>query len=209
MVRTVKKAEVRKLEIVETAKNLFQSKGFNETSMQDVMGQLGIAKGTIYHYFKSKEELLEAVVEHIVNEEIKQKRILMNETSGTALERFRTLVERGSAAEHNEEILEHLHKTGNMGMHIRLLAATLTKEAELYAELIQRGCEEGVFQTDTPLECAEFILSAVQFLTDMGVYPWTQEQLLRRAMAFPRLIEAQLKAPPGSFQFLFQMSSQT
>lgn len=207
MVRTVKNAEIRKLEIVQTAKILFQSKGFNETSMQDVMGQLGIAKGTIYHYFKSKEELLEAVVEHIVDEEIKQKRILMNEISGTALERFRALVEKGSAAEHNEEILEHLHKTGNMGMHIRLLAATLTKEAELYAELIQQGCAEGMFQTDTPLECAEFILSAVQFLTDMGVYPWTQEQLFRRAMAFPRLIEAQLKAPPGSFQFLFQMPS--
>jgi len=49
MVRTVKKAEVRKLEIVEMAKSLFQTKGFDETSMQDVMEQLGIAKGTIYH----------------------------------------------------------------------------------------------------------------------------------------------------------------
>jgi len=205
MVRIVKKAEVRRLEIVEMAKSLFQTKGFDETSMQDVIEQLGIAKGTIYHYFKSKEELLEAVVEYIVEEEIKQKRTLMSEISGTALERFRVLVERGSTADHNEEILGHLHKAGNMGMHIRLLAATLTKEAGLYAELIQQGCAEGIFQTDAPLECAEFILSAVQFLTDMGVYPWTQEQLFRRVMAFPRLIEAQLKAPPGSFQFLFQL----
>jgi hypothetical protein len=42
----------------------------------------------------------------------------------------------------------------------------------------------------------------MQFLTDLGIYPWTEEILLRRALAFPRLIEAQLKAPPGSFQFL-------
>jgi AcrR family transcriptional regulator len=207
MVRTVKKAEVRRQEILEAVKHLFQTKGFDETSMQDVMDHLEIAKGTIYHYFKSKEELLEAVVEYIVDEDIQQKRALMEKTSGTALERFRVLVQMGSMAEQNDEVLGHLHKSGNMGMHIRLLAATLTKEAELYAELIRQGCEEGIFQTDAPLECAEFILSAVQFLTDVGVYPWTMEQLLRRAMAFPRLIEAQLKAPAGSFQFLFEMPS--
>ena len=87
-------------------------------------------------------------------------------------------------------------------MHIRLLAATLVKQAPLYGKLIQQGCDEGIFQTDSPLTCAEFILSAVQFLTDLGIYPWTQEDLIRRAQAFPKLIEQQLKAPTGSFQFM-------
>lgn len=207
MVRTVKKADVRRQEILEAAQRLFQSKGFEETSMQDVMQDLGIAKGTIYHYFKSKDVLLEAVVEAIVDEDIQQKWELIKQTPGTALQRFQVLLARGSLADQNKDILHHLHKVGNTGMHIRLLAATLTKEAEIYAELIQQGCEEGIFQTDAPLECAEFILSAVQLLTDVGVYPWTQEQLLRRVIAFPALIEAQLKAPAGVFQFLSQALS--
>jgi hypothetical protein len=112
------------------------------------------------------------------------------------------LIRAGNTAADNNEILEHLHQPGNTGMHIHLLAATLVKQAQLYGELIRQGCEEGIFRTDTPLECAEFILSAIQFLTDTGVYPWTQEELIRRARAFPGLIEAQLKAAPGSFEFM-------
>ena len=77
--------------------------------MQDVMDQLGIAKGTIYHYFKSKEELLEAVVENIVEEDIACKEILMKETSGNALEKIRILISAGSLADEHAEILEHLH----------------------------------------------------------------------------------------------------
>ena len=89
-------------------------------------------------------------------------------------------------------------------MHIRQLAVTLMRQAPLYGELIRQGCDEGLFQTEYPLECAEFILSAVQFLTDMGIHSWAQEDLIRRAMAFPPMIESLLKAPQGSFQFMLE-----
>jgi AcrR family transcriptional regulator len=202
MVRVVKKAAERRSEIVKTARHLFQTKEYDKTTIQDVMDHLGIAKGTIYHYFKSKEELLEAVIENIVDENIKQMQLLMKEMKGNALENIRILLGAGNMVADNNEILEHLHQPGNMGMHTRLLAVALIKQAPLYGELIRQGCKEGIFQTDTPLECAEFILSAIQFLTDSGIYPWTQEELTRRAQAFPGLIEAQLKAAPGSFQFM-------
>ena len=202
MVRVVKKAAERKSEIVNTAHHLFQIKGYDKTTMQDVMDHLGIAKGTIYHYFKSKEELLEAVIETIVDESIEQMQTAVNGMEGNALAKVRMLIAAGNMATNNDEILEPLHQPGNTGMHIHLLAAALIKQAPLYAELIRQGCQEGLFQTDTPLECAEFILTAIQFLTDTGVYPWTQAQLIRRTQAFPGLIEAQLKAAPGSFQFM-------
>lgn len=202
MARIVKKAEERKLEIVEAARSLFKAKGYDATTIQDVLDHLGIAKGTIYHYFKSKEELLEAVIENIVDESIERMQTQMMDVQGNALEKLRMLVKVGNAATDNEEILEHLHQPGNTGMHIRLLAAALNKQAPLYGELIRQGCEEGIFRTESPLECAEFILSAIQFLTDMGIYPWSQDDLVRRARAFPRLIEAQLNAAPGSFNFM-------
>ena len=119
MVRIVKKAEVRRQEIVATARQLFQVKEYEQTTMQDVMDQLGIAKGTIYHYFKSKEELLEAVIENIVEEDIVNKQLLLKKTQGNALERIRALISMDSMAADHAEILEHLHRTGNIGMHIR------------------------------------------------------------------------------------------
>jgi len=204
MVRIVKKSAERKADIVKAARRLFNTKEYEKTTMQDVMDALGIAKGTIYHYFKSKEDLLEAVIEDIVGQNIKQMQAIVKETDGSALQKMKLLAKTGSMASDNKNILDYLHKPGNYAMHSRLLAAILIKQAPLYAEVIQQGCNEGVFKTQTPLECAEFILSAVQFLTDIGIYPWTQEDLSRRMQAFPKLIEQQLLAPPGSFQFLIE-----
>lgn len=201
--RTVKKPEERRTEIVKAARFLFQTSDYDSTTMQQVIDHLGIAKGTVYYYFKSKEELLEAVVDDIVDESVKQMQKVIDQASGNALDKIRALAAAGNMAEDNQEILDHLHRPGNLGMHTRLLAAALLKQAPLYARLFQQGCEEGLFRTDTPLETAEFVLTAVQFLTDQGIHPWTQETLLRRAKALPSLIERQLNAPPGSFQFLF------
>lgn len=204
MARIVKKPEDRRSDIVNAACHLFQTKGYDQITMQAVMDYLDIAKGTIYHYFASKEALFEAVIEHIVNENVEYLQTLMQNTKGTALEKMKILIAAGNISTQNEKILDHLHQPGNNAMHTRLLAAALLKQAPLYAALIEQGRQEGIFKTSNPLECAEFILAGVQFLTDLGIYPWTHEDLERRVRAFPQLIEQQLQAAPGSFQFMVQ-----
>lgn len=202
MARIVKKFGDRKADIIKAARRLFQTQEYDKTSMQDVIDAVGIAKGTIYHYFKSKEALLEAVIEDIVEETVEQMQASVKEATGNALQKMEHLTKTGSLAKSHKNILDYLHKPGNQELHTRLLAAILIQQAPLYADLIQQGCNEGVFKTETPLECAEFILSAVQFLTDMGIYPWTQEDLIRRMRAFPSIIEKLLSAPLGAFKFL-------
>jgi len=201
MPRIVKKPNERRSEIIKTARDLFLTKDYEKTTMQDFMNHLGIAKGTIYHYFKSKEELLEAVVEDIVNEHVEKMQILIQKTKGNALQKIQAIVKEGNKIA-APPLLETLHERGNEALHTRLLVATLMKQAPLYAQLIQQGCEEGIFTTSTPLECAEFILSGLQFLTDLGIYPWAKEDLMRRFKAFPKLIEQLLQAPKDSFQFI-------
>lgn len=192
----------RRNEILKVARSLFLNKDYEKTTMVDIMDTLGIAKGTIYHYFSSKEALFEAVIEDIVEENVTHMEALVKNSPKNALEKIELLVNAGTISQENEKILEQLHKPANGALHSRLLAAALTKQAPLYAKVIQQGCDEGVFQTKVPLECAEFILSAIQFLTDIGIYPWTEEDLKRRIQAFPSLIEQLLNAPHGSFQFL-------
>ena len=204
MARIVKKPDERRADIINAARALFLTKEYEKTTMQDVMGALGIAKGTIYHYFKSKEELLEAVVKDIVNKNFEKMGLYLNEMRGNAIEKMQKITEMSNMAAENELVLEQLHKTGNEALHLRLLVATLSKLAPFYATLIEQGCTEGLFKVKEPLECAEFVLSGVQFLTDTGIYPWTQEDLVRRVKAFPRLIEQMLQAPADSFQFLFK-----
>ncbi|KJR97461.1 MAG: hypothetical protein VR65_24125 [Desulfobulbaceae bacterium BRH_c16a] len=206
MVRVVKKAEERREEIIEAASELFLVKGYDRTTMKDVMGQLQIAKGTIYHYFKSKEELLDAVLDSLVASLVRQMQEILDRSQGNALERLRYLILNSAAADsHDQEMLDNLHRPGNAGMHIRLLAKLISLQAPLYGKLIRQGCDEGIFSTRYPLESAELILAAIQFLTDMGIYPWTEEQLTRRIMALPTLVETQLNAPDGSFRFLLEV----
>ncbi len=205
MKRIVKKPDVRKKEIIQAARELFQTKEYDKTSMRELMKNLNIAKGTIYHYFPSKEHLLEAVVEDLVDEELQQKKQLMSSSQCrglNALEKIRLLVTSDTLAEDNEQILDNLHHSGNTLMHTRQLGRYLSKLAPIFAAVFEEGCDQGLFKIEHPLESAELILAGIQFLTDVGFYPWSQAELARRMEALPSLIEAQLGAPKGSFNFL-------
>jgi AcrR family transcriptional regulator len=207
MARIVKKAEERRREIIQAARDFFREKGEENVTMQELMDRLKIAKGTIYHHFASKDELLEAIVEDLVDEEFRRKEEFLGSDRARnlgALEKLKLLLSEDTLAEENDKLLQNLHRSENSQLHARQLGRYLEKLAPLFAAVIAEGCAEGIFRTAHPLECAEFMLAGVQFLTDLGFYPWTDAQLLRRMKAFPSLIENQLGAPAGSFAFLIE-----
>lgn len=204
MTRTVKDPQQRRAEILAAARELFQQKGYESTTMRHVMDKLGIAKGTIYHYFASKEELLEAVVEETAGAYIADMTKMLAGLQGNALEKMQALINAAPLAEQEEDLIETLHQTANMGMHTRQLATAVLGMAPLYAQVIEEGVAQGVFHTAHPREAAELMLAGVQFLVDAGIYPWSGEDLQRRVLALPALIESILGAPAGSFNFLIE-----
>jgi len=203
MARIVKKASERRNEIIKAAREHFQTQDYRKITMQDLMTKLNIAKGTIYHHFASKGEILEAVVEEMVDEDLVRKQnVLKANPQLNPLEKLMLLITGDDMAQENEKLLENLHHPENSAIHARQLARFILKLAPLYASVISEGCEEGVFRTKHPLECAEFLIAGVQFITDMGFYPWEEAQLHRRMEALPSLAETLLGAPEGSFNFL-------
>lgn len=156
--------------------------------MQDVTRYLGIAKGDYLYYFSSKKELLEAVIDSVAEGELLRLRKVLENVQGNALELFEQLIVNRSnenTDEVHDDLFDHLHQTSNAGMHIRILAKVVTKQAPLYAEQFRLGYKEGIFKTDHPHKCAEFLLFGIQFLTDLGIYSWSPDQLERRWRAFP------------------------
>ncbi len=204
MPRIVKKPEERRKEIILASRDLFLSKGYDNTTMQDIMAKLLIAKGTTYYYFKSKEEILEAVVDHMLDDYLLSIRSSLDKCHGNAIDKLHALIKAGRNAAPSSETLESLHRTNNREMHARLLAATVSRLAPLYAEVIAQGCQEGIFRTSTPLECAEFLIAGSQFITDIGCHPWTPQDLDRRINALPGLLENLLRAPKGAFDHLIK-----
>ena len=113
MVRIVKKAEERRDDIIEAAGELFLVKGYDRTSMSDVMARLHIAKGTIYHYFKSKEELLDAVLDSLANALAQQMQQICDQSQGNALERLRYLILKSAADSHDREMHSYCRSYGH------------------------------------------------------------------------------------------------
>ncbi len=198
--RTVKEPEVRRAEIIEAATGMFLAQGYDRTSMNDVMNRLNIAKGTIYHYFPSKEKLLEAVVDQLVEDYVERRRAALDETEGDALVKIRVLFTADDSEA--EAITEQLHTEENVRLHARMLAVLVERLAVVFADLIGQGCDEGLFETEHPTEVAELLIAGVQFLTDEGIHPWDRATVARRTAAFPPIIESLLKAEAGSFGWL-------
>ena len=66
--RITKEPEIRKKEIIDAARHLFQRKGIAKTSINDIAKSIGVAKGLVYYYFSSKDELVETVLDEFVED---------------------------------------------------------------------------------------------------------------------------------------------
>ena len=75
----MKEAEERKKEILDIAEQLFIEKGFDNTSTNDILREIGIARGTLYYYFKSKEEILDAVIDRITNQLVEKSKEIFDQ----------------------------------------------------------------------------------------------------------------------------------
>lgn len=202
MSRIVKKPAERRAEIVQAARYLFTTKDYNKTTMEDVIKHLSIAKGTVYHYFKSKEDLLTAVVNTIVDEAIANLQTTLAKSHGNAIQKLNALVSGLNMSEAHPQLLAEIHRSENSQLHLQLMIGTLNQCAPLLASVIEQGCVEGIFQCSDPLTTAEFILAGTQFLTDRGIHPWSNDEFERRAHGLGRIIEQVLGAPPQSCSFL-------
>lgn len=202
MSRIVKKPAERRAEILQAARYLFTTKDYGKTTMEDVIKYLSIAKGTVYHYFKSKEDLLAAVVDTIVEEAIANLDTELAQSNGDAIEKLKILVGGLNVSAANPELLEELHHSKNAQLHLQVMIGSLNRCAPLLGSVIEQGCAEKLFRCSDPLTSAEFILAGAQFLTDRGIHSWSNDELERRARGLGHIIEQLLGARPQSCSFL-------
>ena len=64
MSRVVKTSEQRQLEIIQVAETLFIEKGYNNVSTNEIVKKAGVAKGTLFYHFESKEKLADAIISY-------------------------------------------------------------------------------------------------------------------------------------------------
>lgn len=182
--RVVKEAEERKQEILDAAERLFASKGFDNTSISNILEETGIARGTLYYHFKSKEELLDAVIERMIEGMTARAKEIADRREIPVLQRFTMMIMVFHvSSDVQEEILLQVHKPQNALMHQKMQKSLFFRITPLITALIEEGIAQGICQTDYPAEAVEMtFLYANTVFDDLTEYG--EEEKQRKIEAF-------------------------
>ncbi len=196
----------RRKEILSISQRLFNKKGFSETSINEIMNSIGMAKGGFYYYFESKDQILDELVDRYIDGKISKVEPIVNDNSFDALVKFKLMF----IAEFEYDIQcnkldKHLYNIKNVDMHQRILVKMVEKYAPVINKVILQGIEEGIFQVEYPLEAAEFLVSGFHFLCDLCIFAWNKNEYVRKIKAVEEIIEKTLGIKKGSMEFLSAM----
>lgn len=209
MVRTVKTPEVRRAEILQAASELFQEIGYESTSVDSIVRSAGIAKGTFYYYFKSKDEVLAALAQQLCAEMVARSQVIADDPQLGAIEKFCAIIaSQNQTVEAGQALVEDLHRPENRALHERSNIETVLAFGPILAAVVEQGNQEGVFQVDDPLSTVQFILAGSLFLFGHQMFSWTPEEQAARMQAMLLLIERAFGAVAGSFATVLGASIQ-
>ena len=196
--RRAKEPEVRKSEILDAAQRLFVEKGYSKTTVTDILNVHGLSKGVFYYYFKSKEEVMDAIIDRMVGAmEENAKTIAANSEMSNRQKIFAIIMAQGLSEENTHDkdaMTEQFHEAPNAEMHQKSLVQTIKRLAPVIANIV--NCDDA-FSTEYPLETIEFLLAGGQFIFDRGLFQWNEEETAMRILAFIEMLERGLAAPKG------------
>jgi AcrR family transcriptional regulator len=170
MKRKKRGTKVRRKEIIDTARDFFFKKGYDETTVEDIIEELGIAKGTFYYYYESKMDLLNELIDKITTEmSVSLKPVV--DSNIDAIEKFNTIFRKGSAFKVDNIdlfviMLKVLFKDENTVLRDKMYRQMVKKNTKLLIPVIKQGIKEGMFNTPHPDEAAEMILQMGKSLNE-------------------------------------------
>ncbi|WP_025115248.1 TetR/AcrR family transcriptional regulator [Lysinibacillus fusiformis] len=200
MIRITKSASERRNEILDTAESLFSEKGYEKTSTTDITKKMGVAQGTLYYYFKSKESLANALIDRQLNG-IKQEftEVIYNETL-TAYEKIAWIFvyELDDPTGH-VDIFKYLQHDSNATLRQILHVQTICQFTPLLTDLNIQGNNEGLFHIENPTLVAEFFLSTIHHWVDSSLFKWNKDERIARIKAIQSTFEHLFGVPHGKF----------
>jgi len=213
MTRIIKNPDVRRSEILDVAQRLFYRKGYEQTSVQDIITEIGIAKGTFYHYFDSKLDLLDAMIERMIEQTLQSLQPLVEDEQLSALEKFERFFSNLAdwKVENMAFLLDFMHiwyKDENAILRDKVKTASVEKTVPLLAQIIEQGMAEGVFTTEYPADIAEIVLqigqpfsgTLVRIILNEAHNDDTLAIIERKIIVYHYAIERILNAPTGSIK---------
>lgn len=163
MAKTAKHHNTKKNELVEIAEKLFVDKGYEETSIDDILNASGLSKGGFYHYFKSKEEVLAESINNFADSLLKDLEPIIEDSELNALEKLNRFMEKKVASQKQKtEIINYSSMLMKSDFTLYKSCIVIAqKYIEPFARIIEQGVKESVFKVEFPRETADILIRAV------------------------------------------------
>ena len=195
------KGERRKQELLKIAYRMFIQKGYEETSIDEIIAEAHIAKGTYYYYFPSKEATLEEVINMMINGEVERAKAMLSAPIPVPQKLVGVITSlRPEQGETN--ISDALNQKENIIMHEKISRRIVDEAVPLLAEVVCEGIAQGLFACDHIEERVRMILIMSQHLFDNGNFSEGDIKV------FIDMVEKTLGAPPDTLGFIRQLINQ-
>ncbi len=162
-----KDPEERKDEMIDAAERLFSAKGYQDTSVDDICDELGVAHGLFYYYFDSKEDVIKALTERFINELESNLEQIVKDQDLKADEKFLKFLNLSFQRKKKRPYLaSYFSREDSPKIYYTLFNETVEALVPFLTQIVEQGVEEEVFNTEFPEQTILFWLNGRLFLFD-------------------------------------------
>lgn len=192
----------KKEQILDKALHLFLEKGFDKTSISDILDSLDIARGTLYYHFESKEAIMDAIIARQAQKVIQKVEKIVDDHSLPVYDKLFALFAAMNFSDLNggQQMIDYLNQPQNALFHEKNNQMIVEKISPLLAQVIEEGIQKTNFENPFPLYTSEMILILIIGFLDNRLADLSQEELLERMDSLLHNIERLLGAPEGALQ---------
>jgi AcrR family transcriptional regulator len=170
MPRIVKGPIIRRNEILDAAQQLIYTRGYEQMTIQEILDQLHISKGAFYHYFDSKQSLLEALIERLLSEAVDILTPIRDAPGRNAIEKLNAYFDTGMRWKTAQKaymlaLLRGWYSDKNAIVRQKLVTEGYARITPFIESILVQGVEEGLLSTPYPGQTAQVVIG---LMTNMG-----------------------------------------
>ena len=192
------KGERRKKELLKIAYRMFIEKGYDNTSIDEIITEAGIAKGTYYYHFPSKEATLEAVIDMMISEEAERAKAVISAPIPVP-QKIVAVIMAMRPQQEESGIASTLERSENIIMHEKINSRLLDVTSPILTEVVKEGISQGIFDCNNIEERVKMILFMCQRVFDSGSFNE------RDIEVFIDMTEKTLGAQTGTMGFIKEL----
>ena len=198
----------KKEQILDMSFSLFLEKGYDNTSISDILSKLDIARGTLYYHFESKEAIMDAIIERTAKKIVEEAKAIVLQKGLSVHEKIFLLFSAASMKRLSggDLMIDYLNQPQNALFHEKSNRAFIQKISPILGDIISEGVKEGIFDNAFPYESAELILAMIMGFMDVPYENTNGNDLERRMESRLYNMERMLGAKEGSFAKLKELS---